>query len=49
MSKKEAAKAYKSARNARSYLYVKNGSLALKNGMTEDQFRKLGNAAKKVS
>lgn len=49
MSKKDAAKAYKSARNARSYLYVKNGSLAFKNGMTEDQFRKLGNAAKKVS
>ena len=49
MSKKDAIKAYKSARNARSYLYVKNGSLAFKSGMTEDQFRKLGNAAKKIS
>lgn len=49
MSKKDAVKAYKSARNARSYLHVKNGSLAFKSGMTEDQFRKLGNAAKKVS
>lgn len=49
MSKKDAVKAYKSARNARSYLYVKNGSLAFKSGMTEDQFRKLGNAAKKIS
>lgn len=49
MSKKDAVKAYKSAKNARSCLYVKNGSLAFKSGMTEDQFRKLGNAAKKIS
>lgn len=49
MSKKDAVKAYNSAKHARSFLTVKNGTLAFRNGMTQEQFLKLGNTAKKIS
>lgn len=49
MSKKDAIKAYNSAKHARSFLTVKNGTLAFRDGMTQEQFLKLGNTAKKIS
>lgn len=49
MSKQDAVKAYKSAKHARSFITVKNGTLAFRDGMNQEQFLKLGNTAKKIA
>lgn len=49
LSKKDAIKAYNSAKAARSYLTVKNGTLSFEGPMTQEEFIKIGNAAKKIS